>query len=449
MATKQLPALPEATTAEDNDLLLKRDESSGSDQKLSIETLRDQAFGDAAVEDASVTPTADTLAKRDGVGRIQAASGGSGNEAVVHADTSTSANADTVAKRDGSGRIKSASGGSGLQVVTHSDLPTGGLELLGKGTFAKENRDSVVWQKTGNGAAQTGQAVTVEVDGSVLTIASGTAISMPTLTAGTDYAIWCAPDGTLEADNSFTTAPTANGRLIGGFHYAPGGNATFGLDEGDGGTTAQINEYSFWDLRWRPSVIDPRGLTLVGYSAFWAGMYHMSANHLTGPVHKYGVNPCRDGNPPQNINGTGNYPNAEPSNIIEALQYHGFRAPNYWEFQLLAFGVKEEQSIGGSNPGDTGDVSDRDKDQQTSAWGVFDATGVLWHWGNDTILTTSDQDLPNPSRGDRFRYSHFARFGGDWDNGSDSGSRDVDTRGADNSLAAFGSRGVCDHLILD
>ena len=105
MSKKQLPALPEATTAEDNDLLLKRDDSSGSDQKLSIQTLRDEAFGDAAVEDASVTPTPDTLAKRDGVGRIQAASGGSGNETVVHDDTSTAANANTIAKRDGSGRI--------------------------------------------------------------------------------------------------------------------------------------------------------------------------------------------------------------------------------------------------------------------------------------------------------------------------------------------------------
>ena len=122
MSKKQLPALPEATTAEDNDLLLKRDDSSGSDQKLSIQTLRAEAFGDAAVEDASVTPTPDTLAKRDGIGRIQAASGGSGNETVVHDDTSTAANANTIAKRDGSGRLVSAAGGSGTAVVVHDDL---------------------------------------------------------------------------------------------------------------------------------------------------------------------------------------------------------------------------------------------------------------------------------------------------------------------------------------
>ena len=314
--------------------------------------------------------------------------------------------------------------------------------------FAKADRDSVAWTKTGDGTAETGQTLFVEVDGSVLEIASGTSISMPTLSAGTDYAIWVAPDGSLEADTSFTTSPTANGRLIGGFHYAPGGRATLDLDAGDGGTTAQIMETSFWDLKWRPSVIDPRGLVLVGDGSFWSGMYLMSANHLTGPVHKYDVDPCRDGNPPQNLNGTGDYPNAEPSNMIEALKYHGFRAPNYWEFQLLAFGVSEERNIGGSGPGLAGDVSDRGKDQQTSAWGVFDAAGVLGQWGNDTILTGSNQSHPSPSRGSRFRYDRFVGFGGSW-NDSWAGSRSAMSRPATDSRPENSSRGVCDHLILD
>ena len=317
------------------------------------------------------------------------------------------------------------------------------------GVFSKADRDSVAWTKTGNGTAETSQDLIVEVDGKVLKIASGTTISMPTLDVGTDYAIWVEPDGSLTADDSFIVAPVAGARRVGGFHYAPGGRATLDLNAGDGGTTAQIMETSFYDLKWRPDVLDPRGLALVGDGSFWAGMYHMSANHLTGPVHKHGVNPCRDGNPPQNLNGTGNFPNASPAKIIEALSFHGFRAPNFWEFQLLAFGVNEERSIGGSGPGLTGDVSDRNKHQQTSAWGVFDATGVLLHWGNDTILTTSNQTLPNPSRGGRFRYSHFALFGGVFGDGALSGSRDVIAGSAAGSGTSFGSRGVCNHLILD
>ena len=318
-----------------------------------------------------------------------------------------------------------------------------------KGVFSKADRDSVAWTKTGTGTAETSQDLIVEVNGKVLQIPSGTSITMPTLDVGTDYAIWVEPDGSLTADDSFSVPPVAGARRVGGFHYAPGGRATLDLNAGDGGTTPQIMETSFYDLKWRPDVLDPRGLVLVGDGAFWAGAYHMSANHLTGPVHKQGVDPCRDGNPPQNLNGSGNFPDASPANIIEALSFHGFRAPNFWEFQLLAFGVNEERSIGGSDPGLTGDVSDRGKDQQTSAWGVFDATGVLRHWGNDTILITSDQTLPNPSRGDSFRYSHFAYFGGAWPNGAFSGSRSVNTRTATSSFTDHGSRGVCNHLILD
>ena len=161
MSKKQLPALPEATTAEDNDLLLKRDDSSGSDQKLSIQTLRAEAFGDAAVEDASVTPTPDTLAKRDGIGRIQAASGGSGNETVVHDDTSTAANANTIAKRDASGRLFSAAGGSGTAVVVHDDLstaiPIGGYVTVQTNLTGAEEPDPDTHIKLEAGLTGTGE----------------------------------------------------------------------------------------------------------------------------------------------------------------------------------------------------------------------------------------------------------------------------------------------------
>ena len=338
-------------------------------------------------------------------------------------------------------------------IVVHDGSTAGGFPLAreeaGQGVFAKADPYSVAWERPTGDTVRTAQQLFIEVDGRVFTIPAQTTVTVPSFSAGTDYAIWAKPDGSLEATSSFVNPPVAGSRWVGGFHYAPGGRATLDLNAGDGGTTAQIMDTSFYDLKWKPSVVDPRGLVLVGDGGFWAGMYHMSANHLTGPVHKYNVDPCRDGNPPENLNGTGNYPNASPANIIEALQYHGFRAPNFWEFQLLAFGVNEERSIGGSGPGLTGDVSDRNKHQQTSAWGVFDSTGVLWHWGNDTILTTSDQTLPNPSRGGRFRYSHFAVFGGSWADGANSGSRHVRTDPATFSATTRGSRGVCDHLILD
>ena len=316
------------------------------------------------------------------------------------------------------------------------------------GYFAKSDRDSVAWVKTGNDTAETGQAIFVEVGGSVLEIASGTTISMPTLDVGTDYAIWVAPDGTLEADDSFSVAPTAGGRRIGGFHYAPGGNASFSLNAGDGGTTPQINEFSFYDLKWKPSVIDPRGLTLVGDGAFWAGIYHLAADHLAGPPHRHGVNPARDGNPPNLVDGSGNYPDAQPMNIFESLWYHGFRTPRVEDFQLLAFGTNEEASRG-SDPGTTGLPGGSTDAQFTSHWGVIQSTGVIRVWSNDSILSTSDETLPNPSRGDRFRVSRFATLGGGFGAGSRSGSRIVATSTATNSRTDGGGRGVCDHVILD
>ena len=323
------------------------------------------------------------------------------------------------------------------------------------GLFTKADSGSVAWTKTGVGTAETGQKLFIEVGGSVLEIDSGTSITMPTLTVGTDYAIWVNPNGTLQAATSFTTPPVAGGRRVGGFHYAPGGNATISAT-GDwtthtgGNTTPQINEYSFYDLKWKPSAPDPRGLTLVNDS-FWTGMYLMSANTTIAPLHKYNVNPARDGNPPQKPYGNGTtYGNGRPMNVFECLAYYGFRAPNHNEFQLLALGVNEQRSIGGSGPGNTGIVTDRGKNQQTSAWGVFDATGVLQVWGRDSLPDNVQDNNVTEGRSDNlWRISRFAYFGGRWNSGAISGSRSAFADAASNSSTFFGGRGCCDHIIID
>ena len=334
------------------------------------------------------------------------------------------------------------------EVGTGSPNFVNGLGNNVSGLFSKADRDSVAWTKTGNGTAETSQDLIVEVNGKVLQILSGTTIAMPTLTVGTDYAIWVEPDGSLTADDSFIVAPVAGARRVGGFHYAPGGNASFILDAGDGGTTPQINEYSFHDLNWKPSAPDPRGLTLVGDGAFWVGIYHLAQNHLSGPPHRHGVSPARDGNAPQLVNGVGNYPNAQPMNLFECLAYHGFTTLKVEDFQLAAFGTNEAASRG-SDPVTTGLPGGNTDAQFTSHWGVIQSTGVIRLWSNDSILSTSDETLPNPSRGGRFRVSRFAELGGSWDGGAGSGSRFVGAAAAALSTSARGARGRCDHLILD
>jgi len=342
---------------------------------------------------------------------------------------------------------------STVAATTYQDK--NGAGHLAAGGFLKADPDSVAFTKTGNDTASIKAGTTVAFsDGSQVHFDTATAITMPTLSAGTDYAIWVAPDGTIEADTSFTTAPTAGGRRIGGFHYAPGGNAS--LDPAGnwnnhtgGDTTPQINEYSFYDLKWRPAVDDPRGLTLVNES-FWTGIYLMSATTTVAPLRKYNVEPARNGNNPQKPYGDGTtYGNAKPLNIFESLAYHGFRAPDVNEFQLLALGVNEERSIGGSGPGNTGDVSDRSKNEQTSAWGVFDATGVLSVWGRDSLPSTSDTSGAIEGRGTTiFGISRFATLGAPWFD-SWSGSRGVRTFASDDSsISNAGGRGICDHVIL-
>ena len=326
--------------------------------------------------------------------------------------------------------------------------------------FRKADPTIAAWTKTGDFTVSTATTLYVEINGAIKTIASSTAVTMPgSATTGTDYAIWCSPAGVLEADASFTVAPTADGRLVGGFHYAPGGNATISAT-GDwtahtgGNTTAQINEYSFWDLKWKPSASDPRGLTLVNNS-FWTGIYLMSDSG-SAPLHRYDVNPCRDGNAPFKPYATTptRYSNAIPLNISELLMYNGFRMPNIDEFQLLALGTTEQTSLGGSGPGNTGVFTSGagTKERFTSAWGVMDATGVMNVWGRGGSADQTSGTVSGVSQGrtnDRFRISRFARFGGDWDGGALSGSRYVNARASSISTTTSGGRGVCDHLILD
>ena len=327
--------------------------------------------------------------------------------------------------------------------------------------FAKTDPYTVAFTKTAAGTAETAQVIWVEINGSVLEIASGTSITMPTLTAGTDYAIWVSPAGVLEADASFTVAPTLGGRRIGGFHYAPGGNAALDVNGNwanhtGGNATPQINEYSFWDLKFRPSAEDPRGLTLVN-NAFWAGIYLMSANTTVAPLHKYNVDPARDGNAPQkpysNPASPTAYTDANWWNITECLEYYGLRPPTYSEFQLLALGTTEATSLGGAGPGFTGNLTSGGgtKERFTSHWGVFDASGVLWVWGAEFSgeSAAASWNANTQGRGSTLQMAFVARFGGVWGGTSSSGSRSsVWNIPPSTSGASTGGRGVCDHLIL-
>ena len=316
------------------------------------------------------------------------------------------------------------------------------------GLFFKADPSAVVFTKTGNGTASIKAGTYVFVGSTLVTFASATPITMPTLTAGTDYTVWVKDDGTIQATNNYSSAPGAgNWRKIGGFHYAPGGNAT---GTSGGSTAPQINEYSFWDLKFRPSCPDPRGMTLVANS-FWADIYLCGVDHYTNGTSKYNVTHADGSSPPKRPaafggNGTLTYSGGNWWNFAEVFSAYGKRLPTYQEFAALAYGTTEASSVG------TDQGSSVLNAAYTSKWGVIQASGVLWTWGDEfgggaaAASWTANTD----GRGSTYQMENAVRFGGNWDDAANSGSRCSGwTNSPTDANDSIGGRGVCDLLIID
>lgn len=348
-------------------------------------------------------------------------------------------------------------------VVVHDGATAGGFPLarhdLVKTAFIKADKSAVAFTRTGNATASIKAGTIVEVNGKLVQFTADTAITMPALTAGTDYAIYVCDDGTVRADSNFS-APTGytstTARKVGGFHYAPGSNAAA---QAGGNTTAQINEYSLWDIKFRPAALDPRGMTLVA-GAFWADIYLLGVNHLTDGTSKYNVTIADGSAPPKKStkfggDGSAAYSDGAWYNFAEVMAHHGKRLPNYNEFQALAFGTTEATSSGGTDVPTTG-VNGTGATSAwnifTSKWGVVQASGCLWTWGNEFggVNGASEYTANTGGRGSVYAQPAAALFGGSWSDTSSSGSRAAFwALGPSSSYAYLGARGVCDHLILE
>jgi len=326
--------------------------------------------------------------------------------------------------------------------------------------FAKSSPDTVAWSKTGNFTAETAQALSIEVSGMVYEIAAATSITMPgSPAAGTDYVIWIHPDGTLEATSSYVTPPVTDARRIGGFHYAPGGNASA---QSGGNTTAQINEYSFWDLKWRPACDDPRGMTLVAGN-FWADIYLLGVDHHVNGTSAHGVTIADGASSPKlpdefGGDGTSVYSNANWWSLAEVLAAHGKRLPSYAEFAALAYGTSEAVFRG--NDSVTTGISDSNigtnntDEKFTSRWGVIQSTGVMYIWGSEFGGSNPDAaagvwENITQGRGQTYEVDNVVLFGGHWSLGVQAGSR-CSNWGfqPSNSGGVIGARGCSDHLRL-
>jgi hypothetical protein len=318
------------------------------------------------------------------------------------------------------------------------------------GLFYKTNSAAPAFIKISAGAISIKGGTKVDAAGLQLTFAVDTAITMPTLTAGTDYAIYACTDGTIRADASFTfpTGYTAlNSRKIGGFHYAPGSNAAA---RAGGDTTPAINEYSIWDLKFKPASPDPRGQMLVS-GGFWADIYPLGVDHIINGTSKFNVT-IADGSSPPKVptqfggNGTATYTTLTWWESAEVLAAYGKRLPTYAEFAALAFGTTEATS-GGTDP-----VSTILRAAFTSKWGAILATGNMWFWGANFGggAAGAGWTANTTGRGSTYQMENAAIFGGNWDATSSSGSRAsvwLNSPAVSNTI--IGARGVCDHVVLE
>ena len=265
--------------------------------------------------------------------------------------------------------------------------------------------------------------------------ASATAVTMGTHTNNTDMAIWQNPTtGALVSDASYTTAPAGatGGSIVGGYHYIPSGRPT-AFNNGSPTATAEILEYSIWDLTWRPECPDPRGMTCVD-GRFWCDLYLCGSTSYAGttfsavPSSKIGLTIADNSSPPlipgfYGGNGStaytltsGNNPGSW-YNFTEVAHSFGKRLMFSWEFQAAAFGAPEAGSRG-SDPGTV--IWERE-----SKWGLAQATGTLWTWAIERVgIYTSGTNTNTGGRGTEYADAPRAlRLGGNWSAGANSGSR--------------------------
>ena len=316
-----------------------------------------------------------------------------------------------------------------------------------QGSFAKSDPSIVAFTRTGAFAVSLAVSLTLESNSESQTYIAGTAVTMPgSPVAGTDYAVWANPNGTLQATDNHTTPPTTGARKIGGFHYAPGGNAAA---QAGGDTTPAINAYSFWDLNFRPACPDPRGMTLVG-NGFWVDIYLTGVDAITNGSSKYNVT-MADGSSPPKIptmfggNGSTTYGSYTWFEAQELALAFGKRSLTQQEFMAATYGTTEASSIG-SDQGST--ILNA---AYTSKWGVIQSTGVLWVWAEERngAYNTGGWNANTEGRGSEYNAPNAALLGGFWGFGSNSGSR-CSFWGVAASFSDFGigSRFACDHLQL-
>ncbi len=284
----------------------------------------------------------------------------------------------------------------------------------------------------------------VNVDDVVYTFAENTVVQMPTLTAGTDYAIYATSGGLIASDNF--TMPSgyteANSRRIGGFHY------------GD----SFIYPYSFWDLKFRPTCDDPRGMVRT-FQGFWADIYLLNNTPDLLGTSAYNATIADGASTPKipavwGGNGVDQYSSFTQYLATEVLAAYGKRLPFSAEFEVLAMG-----SVAGHANGTDPITTQFDVDAR-SLIGCEQVSGHLHQWGaekwdrGDGLLSYAWREEDTNGEGEIYSAIESegvgaSLFGARWNAAGSAGSRASNWSNepwySTNNVSA---RGVCDHLQL-
>lgn len=338
--------------------------------------------------------------------------------------------------------------------------------------FTKADHATVGFTKTSATTVSLKAGTGIQVQGALFNFGANTPVTMPTLTAGEDYAIWCTPAGALvcNADpfSAPASAPVAGSRKIGGFHYglvapgttpASGGFATSGFTNQGGSMIwtqaavdriAGINEFSLWDLAWRCKG-QQRGMTLDPQTEVWHAIYFCSVNHITNGISRYNTDVASGTVLPRiplayGGNGSTNYGRLSQYEGEEIAASFGLRLPDPNEFRSAMFGVTEGQSVGGG--ASTIQLTTR-QPGYTSRLGIEQATGHVWSFGRGNSSSGGTGFVAWPNRGYSYGNLFVTLLGGTRVDAASSGSR----ASYSNSVAWDSSWGVAlraagDHLKL-
>jgi hypothetical protein len=313
-----------------------------------------------------------------------------------------------------------------MQTATAEKAPVGATTIA---SITRAIRGPV-FVPTDRGALGVLAGTTFLIDGDSHLFDFATPVILPDLVAGTDYVIRLV-DNVLQAspaENSVRDGSVWGADLdgvLGGFHFAPGGNATA---RAGGDELPAINPYSCWDIGYRPACEDPRGMACID-GRFWCDIYLLGCNPFVGGSSRFGVVIADGTDVPMDETDEQPYDSLDHPTAVKIFGMLGKQLLGPEEFFAATYGVTEGTSIGEDPKMTKLDVA------RTSKWGVMQATGNMSTWGND-----GDPDGPR----------NAWRFGGSWGVGGFAGSRFARVDYWPGYSAGWvGARGRSDHLQLE